>query len=690
MRIIPTVLVFLTLIVAAVSSHSIKHIVVVMEENRSFDHLFGWAGEFLGINGLTGNESNPISSFNESSPRVYVTKNAPYVAACDPQHLLLLTTPKIFGVKNTLAGNITPATATMQGFVEVEHDIHGASNCQVMEMFTPETMPFLTSLAKEYAIMDRFFASVPGPTWPNRQFAMAASSGGSTETFNWFRGEVGALFPQKTFFDQVTEAGGTWRNYYVDTPWELFMQTLADHPENIQTIDHFYAAAASGNLPTYSFINPRAAINVTTREGSNDFHPDHDSRLAEAFVSDIYDAMRKSPSWNDTLLIVTFDEHGGFYDHVSPPMVGIPVPDNYTAQPDYGFVFDRLGIRIPTILISPWIKSGTVISAPPESAKPTPTSEFELTSIMATARKILPGFEATPPLTKRDAWAATFEFVLEELQQPRTTVSQSLLDAQAKLKRRLTEEEATVEATQPVNGLQTFIAQSIGLLIGQTHDVTDAHLGQHTQGSVAKYIDDLHQHHRRAKKSHETQREDFAVWVTPILEWYWILEFGQISFDVNRGNSSSNGTLGTLVTITSRRVNASAGVQYCMDSRATDNETMRSLGVTPCLGGSNPDLNRDPAQQWIWGHDATLRPASRPDLCVTTNIWQGQKAAIAETCQDTVQQHFAYQGEAPGNSNDGRIMYGDGIYNLGWVPTWFVEEAKEKIAQGTRRQQKEL
>lgn len=106
---------------------------------------------------------------------------------------------------------------------------------------------------------------------------------------------------------------------------------------------------------------------------------------------------------------MTYDEHGGFYDHVPPP-TGIPAPDAEPSQPDKGFLFDRLGVRIPTILVSPWIKRGTVISGPPAVQKPKPNSEYELSSILATARKLL-GVGGSP-LTARDAWAATFEHAI--------------------------------------------------------------------------------------------------------------------------------------------------------------------------------------------------------------------------------------------------------------------------------------
>ena len=113
-------------------------------------------------------------------------------------------------------------------------------------------------------------------------------------------------------------------------------------------------------------------------------------RAGEQYIKDIYEALRNSPQWNESLLVITYDEHGGFYDHVSPPQTGVPPPgDGEASYPTPDFSFDRLGLRIPTLLVSPWIPRGSVVSAPPDRAKPTPSSEFDLTSIIASARKLL-------------------------------------------------------------------------------------------------------------------------------------------------------------------------------------------------------------------------------------------------------------------------------------------------------------
>eukprot|EP00759_Apiculatamorpha_spiralis_P043167 PhF_6_TR40750/c0_g1_i2/m.61367/K01114/plc; phospholipase C len=349
----------------AASSSPIKHVIVVMQENRAFDHMLGWyrnPASNKPVNGLTGNEFNYLNSSDPNSQKIFVNQNASLITPCDPNHGTPETTDKIFGMAAAKANNLTHPT--MQGFVEFERIAGNAATkyCRVMDAHPPEHLPVMTTLADEFVLMDRFFAAVPGPTWPNRLFALAASSGGDTETGNWYNNTPGLFYPMTTIFDQVAQAGLTWKNYYNDTPWELMLESIAKHPENTQPMDAFFEDCRQGTLPNYAWINPRSGVNMTTRLGSNDQHPDHDVSLGEAFYKDIYEALRSSPQWNETLMVITYDEHGGFYDHVPPPM-GVPPPNGHPSYPDKGFQFDRLGIRLPTLLISPWLPKGYVESA---------------------------------------------------------------------------------------------------------------------------------------------------------------------------------------------------------------------------------------------------------------------------------------------------------------------------------------
>ena len=141
-------------------------------------------------------------------------------------------------------------------------------------------------------------------------------------------------------------------------------------------------------------------------------HPDASVIEGERLIKDIYEALRDSPNWNETLFIITYDEHGGFYDHVIPPYEGVPAPDDYV-NVEKNFAFDRLGVRIPTIAISPWIEKNTIVKSTLSSNEsPTESSAFESTSIMATAN-ILLGLEEAPPLGNRMAWANTFASLVD-------------------------------------------------------------------------------------------------------------------------------------------------------------------------------------------------------------------------------------------------------------------------------------
>ncbi|KAJ0439050.1 putative phosphoesterase, alkaline-phosphatase-like, core domain superfamily [Helianthus annuus] len=159
-----------------------------------------------------------------------------------------------------------------------------------------------------------------------------------------------------------------------------------------------------GKLPNYVVVEQRYFdLKILP---ANDDHPSHDVSEGQKFVKEVYEALRSSPQWNEILFVVIYDEHGGFYDHVPTPTVGVPSPDGIVGPEPYNFQFDRLGVRVPAILISPWIEPGTVLHEP---SGPFPTSQYEHSSIPATVKKI---FNLKEFLTKRDEWAGTFEGVL--------------------------------------------------------------------------------------------------------------------------------------------------------------------------------------------------------------------------------------------------------------------------------------
>jgi len=246
----------------------------------------------------------------------------------------------------------------------------------------------------------------------------------------------------------------------MDVPWEIMLKKVAESREHLKNLNQFYRDIKNDDLPAFSWLNPRAGPNPFLGVGSNDQHPDHDMRAGELLLKQVYEALRAGPSWNNTLFIVTYDEHGGFYDHVAPP-VDIPPPnDNESSYPDV-FKFDRLGLRVPTLLISPWVAKGRIESAPSATVKPFPNSEYDHTSILRTARDLIKGMENVGSLTDRDAWSVSFKHLLD-LTSPREDCPLLLPDPIP-----IDLELLEMEYTQPLNDLQQDMLSVLAYLAGK-------------------------------------------------------------------------------------------------------------------------------------------------------------------------------------------------------------------------------
>lgn len=389
----------------------IKTIVVLVLENRSFDHMLGWMKRSINpnINGVTGRECNPVSTNKTDPGMICFTDDAEFVDP-DPGHSFEAVQQQVFG-----SGTVP----TMTGFVEQALTMSQDLSETVMKGFRPESLPVYATLASEFAVFDRWFSSIPGPTQPNRLFVYSATSHGSTSHVKKL---LAKGFPQKTIFDSLHENGMNFGIYYQNVPNTLFYRNLRKLKYILKFHQYdlkFKKDARDGKLPSLTVIEPRY-FDLKGMPG-NDDHPSHDVANGQKLVKEVYETLRGSPQWNETLLIITYDEHGGFYDHVETPYVNVPNPDGNTGPAPYFFKFDCLGVRVPTIMVSPWIKKGTVISGP---KGPAPNSEFEHSSIPATIKKI---FNLTSNfLTHRDAWAGTFEEVVGELTSPRTDCPETL------------------------------------------------------------------------------------------------------------------------------------------------------------------------------------------------------------------------------------------------------------------------
>ncbi|HYW37278.1 MAG TPA: alkaline phosphatase family protein [Terriglobales bacterium] len=340
---------------------SLRHIVVLMMENRSFDHMLGSLKAVdPRIDGVTDQLSNPDTTGAPVKPQPLAEFQGQLDP--DPDHHFPAVDLQIFG------GDKSPnRVANMQGFVKSyfnqQRDV-GHSQ-KIMYYFAQNQLPVLTTLALEFAVFNRWFASIPGPTICNRAFAHYGTSFGRVDMNPIYVNE-----PFKNIYDRLINAHPkhTAKLYYYDTTSSTMevANLLQNQPELFGTYEQFLGDCSNGNLPDYAFIEPNYSDHDSDsgEEVANDQHPDHNIQAGELFIASVYNAIKQNPNlWQSTALLVVYDEHGGIYDHVVPPAC---TPDQFTASAnDTGtgqpFAFDRLGVRVPAILISPWIPKGTVV-----------------------------------------------------------------------------------------------------------------------------------------------------------------------------------------------------------------------------------------------------------------------------------------------------------------------------------------
>ncbi len=344
---------------------NIDHIVVLTKENRSFDHMLGYLSlpveqEGMGrleVDGLKGGETNPYQGHDYTSFKLEQTRFAP-------------SPPNGYeSVHHAINGG------RMDGFVAS----HAAANSdevagQVMGYHTGATVPVFDALARDFAIGHRWFASHPGPTFPNRYYELTGRPNLDTRGFWEFENPstVRPVFTP-TIFDHLTGATDpvsgepvTWR--YFEHAY-CTLRTYERHTfdaENIVEFDDpeagFFACAQTGQLPSVSFIDPHF---VNYPPGSNCDEPPSDVAAGQALVQRIVDAVVTSPAWDKTLLLIVYDEHGGFYDHVPPPAA---------PRVSEEFPISTLGPRVPAFVISPWITPGGVFGYDGEVNPVPPTS----------------------------------------------------------------------------------------------------------------------------------------------------------------------------------------------------------------------------------------------------------------------------------------------------------------------------
>jgi phospholipase C len=456
---------FLALLaLSSAAKPAIENVVVLMLENRAFDHMLGFLKrENAGINGLNGDEFNRFEPNNINSPKVTVNDRSGYI---DPNygHSFEATRNQVFGYEN----NTKQDPAPMNGFVKAAEQQIKGSGVRAMDCFNSKTVPVISTLAKEFALFDMWFASHPGPTEVNRAFVHSATSNGMVN--NDLTIEL-IGFPQNTIYHHLLDKNVSWRLYMEEITTTLFFAQMRQPRffSHFRPVIDFFNDAKLGRLPSYSFIEPRYFA-VPFFE-ANDQHPDHNVALGELLIKEIYEAVRSSPQWNKTALIITYDEHGGFFDHVPPPMKGVPNPDGVNST-EPAFDFTRLGVRVPAIICSPLIPKGTLIHRPPG---PLPTSQYDHTSILSFVKN---QFNLPKYLTKRDEWAGTFDHVFS-LNTPRTDCPTVLPNPpQLGLRRNVHE--------QPLNDLQLWFIKLMDLIAteGKDFEKLKSNLKNEEAGSI--------------------------------------------------------------------------------------------------------------------------------------------------------------------------------------------------------------
>lgn len=340
----------------------LQHIVVLMMENRSFDHMLGSLKAVDSrIDGVTGQLSNPDTTGAQVKPQALAEFQSQLNP--DPDHHFPAVDLQIFG------GNTAPdRQPNMQGFVKSYFNQRGdvQHSQKIMYYFKQADLPVLTTLALEFAVFNRWFASIPGPTICNRAFAHYGTSFGRVDM-----SPFDVIEPYKSIYTRLINANPkrTAKVYYYDTTSSTMevVNLLQNQPELFGTYEQFLSDCDQGLLPDYSFIEPNYNDHETDtgEQVANDQHPDHDVQAGELFIAEVYMRIKRNPKlWANTALLIVYDEHGGIYDHVVPPNCA---PDNFAAPANSTgtgreFKFDRLGVRVPAILVSPWIPKNTVVS----------------------------------------------------------------------------------------------------------------------------------------------------------------------------------------------------------------------------------------------------------------------------------------------------------------------------------------
>jgi phospholipase C len=315
----------------------IKHVIVLMLENRSFDQMLGCFQEiYPNLDGIPPGQP-PRSNQAEGQSYAQVP-GAAFVAPADPNH----------DYRHVLVQLSNDNGGFVQDFVNCFPASGPADRQEIMKYHARGALTALHALAANFTICDRWFASLPGPTWPNRLFMHSGTSLGRVSMPEGVMNANLHWYNQTTLYDCLNEKNISWKIYFGDVAqsWVLVNQWAPRNMINYHHMQRFYehVAGPEEKFPSYVFIEP-----TYNPPGANDDHPCHNVLEGERLIAEVYNALRANDAlWNSSLLVVLYDEHGGYYDHVSPP-AAVP-PDHHQEE----FTFDRLGVRVPAILVSPF------------------------------------------------------------------------------------------------------------------------------------------------------------------------------------------------------------------------------------------------------------------------------------------------------------------------------------------------
>jgi len=443
----------------------IESIVVLMMENRSFDNVLGWiyapdnvSPNGDAFNGLTKDLFNP--PFPGSTERVFVASTTDHKNPIeDPGEVFQHVNVQLF--QSDPPPTPLPSQLCL-GFLYDYSNVLAKGSVHldptvIMAAFDPSIVSCTRAIAQQFAVCDQWFSSVPSQTWPNRAFVHAATSNGNIN--NWPYDP--AQWDVPTIFNVMSQrSGSTWRVYYDNVLVPLtWLQMRQLHPfgywKNFHGVDDLWEDARSGNLPQYAFIEPSFFSNPAGGP-ANDAHPPHNAFIADQFIGKVYNAIVSGPQFQagEVLLVITFDEHGGCYDHVAPFTNATRTP-----QTNPQFDFSRFGVRVPTIVVSPYVTRGSVFNVPPGASDggPSTYTPYDHTSILKTVESTF-GYQ---PLSPRDAAAPDLTALLtaalrtdyEPVAMPAPTAA---LQAEA-----ASDMAASTLATQPLNDLQISIVAGL-------------------------------------------------------------------------------------------------------------------------------------------------------------------------------------------------------------------------------------